>query len=199
MLLLIDNFDSFTHNLARYFTELGIDVEVVRNNALTIADIERLAPSHLVISPGPCTPNEAGISLTAIRHFAGVIPMMGVCLGHQAIGQVFGAKVVRAQEIKHGKVSLLEHNKTGLFANLPSTFNVTRYHSLVLQADTVPSCLSVDAWCETEHGHKEIMAISHNAFAIWGVQYHPESLLTEHGHNVLNAFLEASKATVGLK
>lgn len=191
MLLLIDNFDSFTHNLARYFTELGVRVEVVRNNALTIEDIERLSPSYLVISPGPCTPNEAGISLDAIRHFAGSIPILGVCLGHQAIGQVFGANVVGAQEIKHGKVSILTHKNRGLFTNLPEKFNVTRYHSLVLEPDSVPFCLSVDAWCCTDQGDREIMAISHKDFPIWGVQYHPESLLTEHGHDVLNAFLKA--------
>ncbi|GFD80440.1 glutamine amidotransferase [Tenacibaculum sp. KUL118] len=190
MLLLIDNFDSFTHNLARYFTELGASVEVVRNNALTLSDIERLAPSQLVISPGPCTPNEAGISLSAISHFAGKIPILGVCLGHQAIGQVFGANVVGAQEIKHGKVSSLTHSNTGLFKGLPATFNVTRYHSLVLEPATLPLSLRVDAWCETAHGTKEIMAISHKLHPIWGVQYHPESLLTEHGHSVLDAFLQ---------
>lgn len=189
MLLLIDNFDSFTHNLARYFTELGADVEVVRNNALNLDDISRLAPSQLVISPGPCTPNEAGISLSAIEHFAGKIPIMGVCLGHQAIGQVFGADVVGAKEIKHGKVSALSHSNTGLFKGLPDTFNVTRYHSLVLAPGSLPSSLRVDAWCETALGTKEIMAVSHNRYPIWGVQYHPESLLTEHGHSVLRAFL----------
>tara|TARA_B100000929_G_scaffold171071_1_gene135535 strand:+ start:4598 stop:5182 length:585 start_codon:yes stop_codon:yes gene_type:complete len=189
VLLLIDNFDSFTHNLARYFTELGANVEVVRNNALTIDDIERLAPSQLVISPGPCTPNEAGISLSAISHFAGKLPILGVCLGHQAIGQVFGADVVGAQEIKHGKVSTLKHKQTGLFKTLPKAFNVTRYHSLVLDPTTMPRSLQVDAWCETAQGRKEIMAISHTYHPIWGVQYHPESLLTEHGHSVLDAFL----------
>lgn len=189
MLLLIDNFDSFTHNLARYFTELGVDVEVVRNNALSIDDIARIAPSQLVISPGPCTPNEAGISLAAIKHFAGKMPILGVCLGHQAIGQAFGAEVVGAQEIKHGKVSVLSHGNTGLFDGLPSTFNVTRYHSLVLNPTSLPPSLRVDAWCETAQGTKEIMAISHSHYPIWGVQYHPESLLTEHGHNVLDAFL----------
>lgn len=193
MLLLIDNFDSFTHNLARYFTELGADVEVVRNNALNLDDISRLAPSQLVISPGPCTPNEAGISLSAIEHFAGEIPIMGVCLGHQAIGQVFGAEVVGAQEIKHGKVSALSHHNTGLFEGLPNTFNVTRYHSLVLSPESLPPSLRVDAWCETALGTKEIMAVSHNRYPIWGVQYHPESLLTEHGHSVLEAFLHHKK------
>ena len=189
MLLLIDNFDSFTHNLARYFTELGADVEVVRNNALSIDDIARIAPSQLVISPGPCTPNEAGISLAAIKHFAGKIPLLGVCLGHQAIGQAFGAEVVGAQEIKHGKVSVLSHCNTGLFNGLPNTFNVTRYHSLVLNPTSLPPSLQVDAWCETAQGTKEIMAVSHSQYPIWGVQYHPESLLTEHGHSVLDAFL----------
>ncbi len=191
MLLLIDNFDSFTHNLARYFTELGANVEVVRNNALTLDDISRLAPSQLVISPGPCTPNEAGISLSAIEHFAGRIPILGVCLGHQAIGQVFGAKVVGAQEIKHGKVSALSHRNSGLFKDLPNTFNVTRYHSLVLDPTSLPSTINVDAWCETVQGTKEIMAISHASYPVWGVQYHPESLLTEHGHSVLEAFLRS--------
>ena len=191
MLLLIDNFDSFTHNLARYFTELGANVEVVRNNALTLDDISRLAPSQLVISPGPCTPNEAGICLSAIEHFAGKIPILGVCLGHQAIGQVFGAKVVGAQEIKHGKVSALSHRNSGLFKDLPNTFNVTRYHSLVLDPTSLPSTINVDAWCETVQGTKEIMAISHASYPVWGVQYHPESLLTEHGHSVLEAFLRS--------
>lgn len=193
MLLLIDNFDSFTHNLARYFTELGANVEVVRNNALTLDDISRLAPSQLVISPGPCTPNEAGISLSAIEHFAGKIPILGVCLGHQAIGQVFGAKVVGAQEIKHGKVSALSHRNSGLFKDLPNPFNVTRYHSLVLDPTSLPSSINVDAWCETAQGTKEIMAISHASYPVWGVQYHPESLLTEHGHSVLEAFLRSKK------
>ena len=191
MLLLIDNFDSFTHNLARYFTELGANVEVVRNNALTLDDISRLAPSQLVISPGPCTPNEAGISLSAIEYFAGKIPILGVCLGHQAIGQVFGAKVVGAQEIKHGKVSALSHRNSGLFKDLPNTFNVTRYHSLVLDPTSLPSTINVDAWCETAQGTKEVMAISHASYPVWGVQYHPESLLTEHGHSVLEAFLRS--------
>jgi len=191
VLLLIDNFDSFTHNLARYFTELGANVEVVRNNALTLDDISRLAPSQLVISPGPCTPNEAGISLSAIEYFAGKIPILGVCLGHQAIGQVFGAKVVGAQEIKHGKVSALSHRNSGLFKDLPNTFNVTRYHSLVLDPTSLPSTINVDAWCDTAQGTKEIMAISHASYPVWGVQYHPESLLTEHGHSVLEAFLRS--------
>ncbi|WP_269520536.1 anthranilate synthase component II [Alteromonas sp. BMJM2] len=193
MLLLIDNFDSFTHNLARYFLELGINVKVVRNNAITLDDIAHLAPSQLVISPGPCTPNEAGISLPAIKRFAGTIPILGVCLGHQAIGQVFGASVVRAQEIKHGKVSKLHHTDTGLLKGLPNPFNVTRYHSLVLKPESVPTCLNADAWCTTDDGKKEIMAISHQELPVWGVQYHPESLLTEYGHDVLTTFIALSQ------
>tara|TARA_Y100000296_G_scaffold34997_1_gene40552 strand:- start:999 stop:1583 length:585 start_codon:yes stop_codon:yes gene_type:complete len=189
VLLLIDNYDSFTHNLARYFTELEVDVEVVRNNAIDLATIESLSPTHLVISPGPCTPDQAGISLAAIRHFAGKLPILGVCLGHQAIGQVFGAQVVNAQEIKHGKVSRIQHLNTGLFRELPTTFNVTRYHSLVLEPDSLPDTLAVDAWCTTEQGVREIMSISHKKYPIWGVQYHPESLLTEYGHDVLESFL----------
>ena len=189
MLLLIDNYDSFTHNLARYFTELEVDVEVVRNNAIDLATIESLSPTHLVISPGPCTPDQAGISLAAIRHFAGKLPILGVCLGHQAIGQVFGAQVVNAQEIKHGKVSRIQHLNTGLFRELPTTFNVTRYHSLVLEPDSLRDTLAVHAWCTTEQGVREIMSISHKKYPIWGVQYHPESLLTEYGHDVLESFL----------
>lgn len=194
MLLLIDNFDSFTHNLARYFLELGVNVKVVRNNAITLDDIAHLAPSQLVISPGPCTPNEAGISLQAIERFAGTIPILGVCLGHQAIGQVFGASVVGAQEIKHGKVSELHHTDTGLLNGLPRAFNVTRYHSLVLKPESLPTCLNADAWCTTNEGEKEIMAISHQNMPIWGVQYHPESLLTEYGHDVLAKFISLSRA-----
>lgn len=191
MLLLIDNFDSFTHNLARYFEELDIDVKVVRNNAVSLCDIERMAPSHLVISPGPCTPNESGISLDAIRHFAGKIPILGVCLGHQAIGQVFGGEVVGAREIKHGKVSELQHANRGLFTGLPSCFKVTRYHSLVLDPVSLPNCFTVDAWCTTQEGETEIMAISHTSLPLWGVQYHPESLLSDYGHDVLASFLKA--------
>ncbi|MCW8109751.1 aminodeoxychorismate/anthranilate synthase component II [Alteromonas ponticola] len=189
MLLLIDNFDSFTHNLARYFVELDIEVKVVRNNELTLAQIEALQPSHLVISPGPCTPNEAGISLSAIEYFAGRLPILGVCLGHQAIGQVFGAKVVRAREILHGKVSAIHHHSHGIMRNLPTPFNATRYHSLVLQPESMPATLRVDAWSECKDATHEIMAISHASLPVWGVQFHPESLLTEHGHSLLSNFL----------
>ena len=189
MLVLIDNFDSFTHNLARYFVEIGQDVKVVRNNELTIDEIEALAPDYLVISPGPCTPNEAGISLQAIEYFAGKLPILGVCLGHQAIGQVFGAKVVGAAEIKHGKVSPVLHNKHGLFADIPSPFNATRYHSLVLEPSSLPDDLIPLGWCQTAKGDNEIMAITHRHHAIWGVQFHPESLLTEYGHQLLSNFI----------
>ncbi len=193
MLLLIDNFDSFTHNLARYFCELDIAVKVVRNNELSIAEIDALAPSHLVISPGPCTPNEAGVSLAAIEHFAGRLPILGVCLGHQAIGQVFGARVVRARQILHGKVSAIYHQQKGIMANLPSPFNATRYHSLVLHPDSMPATLRVDAWSENDDGVHEIMALAHTSLPIWGVQFHPESLLTEHGHSLLKNFLNLAR------
>ncbi|RDV26712.1 aminodeoxychorismate/anthranilate synthase component II [Alteromonas aestuariivivens] len=190
MLLLIDNFDSFTHNLARYFVELGEDVEVVRNHCISLNDIQEMSPDHLVISPGPCTPNEAGISLQAIQKFAGHIPLLGVCLGHQAIGQVFGAKVVQAKQIRHGKVSPVAHSNSGLCNGLPNPFNATRYHSLVLEPSSLPGCLQVDAWCEYSNGYREIMAISHRALPVWGVQFHPESLLTECGHELLARYLK---------
>ncbi|MEW9797361.1 anthranilate synthase component II [Alteromonas sp. CYL-A6] len=191
MLLLIDNFDSFTHNLARYFTELGQTVNVVRNNALTLDDIETLSPDYLVISPGPCSPNESGITLDAIARFAGRIPILGVCLGHQAIGQAFGANVVRATDILHGKTSRITHNGGGLFRGLPATFTVTRYHSLLLDPATLPDCLAVDAWHTNSRGEMEIMGIRHTSLPLWGVQFHPESLLTEYGHDVLRTFLNA--------
>lgn len=190
MLLLIDNFDSFTHNLARYFVELDQVVEVVRNNAITLAQIEEMAPRYLVISPGPCTPNEAGISLSAIAHFAGKIPLLGVCLGHQAIGQAFGAKVINARTVRHGKVSSVFHHNSGVMKDLSSPFNATRYHSLVLDPKSLPEVLLVDAWCEEHDGYREIMAISHRYLPVFGVQFHPESLLTEHGHLLLNQFLQ---------
>lgn len=193
MLLLIDNFDSFTHNLARYFRELGCEVNVVRNNDITLEEIEALAPEHLVISPGPCTPDEAGISLEAIARFAGQIPILGVCLGHQAIGQVFGATVTGAREIRHGKTSSVNHSHTGLFQHIPDGFAATRYHSLVLAPDSLPDSLQVDAWCEHNDGYREIMGVSHKTLPLWGVQFHPESLLTEHGHALLDNFLKQSR------
>ena len=197
MLLLIDNIDSFTHNLARYFTELGEDVKVVKNNTVSLADIHALNPKRIVISPGPCTPNQAGISLAAISHFAGHIPILGVCLGHQAIGQAFGARVVGAKQILHGKVSQLIHRNQGLFAGLPSPFSVTRYHSLVLDPASLSSEFQCDAWVDYQDSDgntgKEIMGISHKTYAMWGVQFHPESLLTEFGYDVLRNFLTQSQ------
>ncbi len=193
MLLLIDNFDSFTHNLARYFVELGQEVNVVRNNALSLAQIEALSPRYVVISPGPCTPNEAGISLAVIRHVAGKTPLLGVCLGHQCIGQVFGAKVINARTIRHGKVSPVTHGQHGLMAGIASPFQATRYHSLVLDPTSLPAELCVDAWCEEEDGYQEIMAISHRTLPLWGVQFHPESLLTEHGHKLLQGFINCAE------
>ncbi|MDO6473821.1 aminodeoxychorismate/anthranilate synthase component II [Alteromonas sp. 1_MG-2023] len=194
MLLLIDNFDSFTHNLARYFTELGQQVKVVRNDEISLEQIAALAPQYLVLSPGPCTPDEAGITLSAIDHFAGKIPMLGVCLGHQSIGQVFGGKVTRADKVRHGKTSALYHNNTGMFSDLPDGYTVTRYHSLVLEPETLPDSLSVEAWCINKSGQREIMAIAHRTLPLWGVQFHPESLLTEHGHAILQRFITLADA-----
>jgi len=188
MILMIDNFDSFTYNLVQYFGELGAEVKVVRNNALTPEDIERLRPAQIVISPGPCTPNEAGISLEAIRRFAGRIPILGVCLGHQAIGQAFGGKVVKAARVMHGKVSTVQHDGKGVFAGLPDGFTATRYHSLAVERATLPACLEVSA--QSEDG--EIMGLRHRNQAVEGVQFHPEALLTEHGHAMLKNFLEGS-------
>jgi anthranilate synthase component 2 len=188
MILMIDNFDSFTYNLVQYFGELGAEVKVVRNNAVTLEDIERLAPAQIVISPGPCTPNEAGISLPAIGRFAGRIPILGVCLGHQAIGQAFGGKVVKAARVMHGKVSVVRHDGKGVFAGLPVGFTATRYHSLAVERATLPACLEVSA--QSEDG--EIMGLRHRTQAVEGVQFHPEALLTEHGHAMLKNFLEGS-------
>ncbi|OMQ21116.1 MULTISPECIES: aminodeoxychorismate synthase component II [Serratia] len=191
MLLLIDNYDSFTYNLYQYFCELGAEVLVKRNDELQLADIERLAPQHLVISPGPCTPNEAGISLAAIRHFAGKLPILGVCLGHQAIGQALGADVVRAREVMHGKTSAIRHHHQGVFAGLNNPLTVTRYHSLVLDAATLPSCFEVTAWSERDGEQDEIMGIRHRTLALEGVQFHPESILSEQGHQLLDNFLKS--------
>ncbi|MNE42710.1 Aminodeoxychorismate synthase component 2 [compost metagenome] len=191
MLLLIDNYDSFTYNLYQYFCQLGAEVLVKRNDELQLADIERLAPQHLVISPGPCTPNEAGISLAAIRHFAGRMPILGVCLGHQALGQAFGAKVVRAREVMHGKTSAIRHLDSGVFHGLNNPLTVTRYHSLVLEAATLPDCFEVTAWSEREGVRDEIMGIRHRQLALEGVQFHPESILSEQGHQLLDNFLKS--------
>ncbi|HEJ8024564.1 TPA: aminodeoxychorismate synthase component II [Serratia liquefaciens] len=191
MLLLIDNYDSFTYNLYQYFCELGTEVLVKRNDELQLADIERLAPQRLVISPGPCTPNEAGISLAAIQHFAGKLPILGVCLGHQALGQAFGAKVVRAREVMHGKTSAIRHLDSGIFRGLNNPLTVTRYHSLVLEAATLPDCFEVTAWSERDGVRDEIMGIRHRQLALEGVQFHPESILSEQGHQLLDNFLKS--------
>ncbi|MFS7185162.1 aminodeoxychorismate synthase component II [Serratia proteamaculans] len=191
MLLLIDNYDSFTYNLYQYFCQLGAEVLVKRNDELQLADIERLAPQRLVISPGPCTPNEAGISLAAIRHFAGKLPILGVCLGHQALGQAFGANVVRAREVMHGKTSAIRHLDSGVFHGLNNPLTVTRYHSLVLEAATLPDCFEVTAWSERDGVRDEIMGIRHRQLALEGVQFHPESILSEQGYQLLDNFLKS--------
>ncbi|HEX7219472.1 MAG TPA: aminodeoxychorismate/anthranilate synthase component II [Burkholderiales bacterium] len=185
MLLMIDNYDSFTFNLVQYLGELGAEVKVVRNDELDVAEVERLAPSHIVLSPGPCTPNEAGITLQTIERLAGRIPILGVCLGHQAIGQAFGGKVVRAKQVMHGKVSHIRHDGRGVFANVENNFVATRYHSLVVEQDSLPACLEVSA--RSEDG--EIMGLRHKEWPVEGVQFHPEALLTEHGHAMLKNFL----------
>ncbi len=190
MLLMIDNYDSFTYNLVQYFGELGAEVKVVRNDEVTVAEIEALAPDQLVISPGPCTPNEAGISLEAIRHFAGKLPILGVCLGHQSIGQAFGGKIVHAKEIMHGKTSPVFHKDTGVFTGLDNPFTATRYHSLVIEQESLPDCLEVTAWTGQKGAIDEIMGIRHREYDIQGVQFHPESILTEQGHRLLQNFLE---------
>jgi len=190
-LLMIDNYDSFTYNIVQYLGELKADVKVVRNDEVTIADIERLNPDQLVISPGPCSPSEAGISLDVIRHFAGKLPILGVCLGHQSIGQVFGGEVVRAHKVMHGKTSMIHHNGQGVFRELPTPFRATRYHSLVVRKEALPDCLEVTAWTEDEQGgFDEIMGLRHKTYSVEGVQFHPESILTEHGHRLLKNFLD---------
>jgi anthranilate synthase component II len=186
VLLMIDNYDSFTYNLVQYFGELGEDVKVVRNDELTADEIEALAPERLVLSPGPCTPNEAGVSLELIPRFAGRIPILGVCLGHQAIGQAFGGKIVHAKTLMHGKVSRIHHAGGGAFRDLPTPFDATRYHSLAIERDSCPDVLEVTAW--TEDG--EIMGVRHRTLPIEGVQFHPESILTQHGHALLSNFLK---------
>ncbi len=191
MVLMIDNFDSFTFNLVQYLGELGADVVVKRNDELSISDIEAMAPERIMISPGPCTPNEAGISMEVIKYFAGKLPILGVCLGHQSIGQVFGGKIVHAGQIMHGKTSPMHHANKGVFAGLPTPYEATRYHSLVIEKDSLPDCLEMTCWTETEDGQlDEIMGVRHKELAIEGVQFHPESILTEHGHALLKNFLE---------
>ncbi|RMG33598.1 MAG: aminodeoxychorismate synthase component II [Gammaproteobacteria bacterium] len=190
MLLMIDNYDSFTFNIVQYLGELGADVRVFRNDEITIEEIEALAPDRLVISPGPCTPNEAGISVAAIEHFAGKLPILGVCLGHQSIGQAFGGRIVHARQVMHGKTSPVFHADTGVFSGLANPFRATRYHSLVIDRETLPDCLEITAWTEHEGEMDEIMGIRHREYDIQGVQFHPESILTEHGHQLLKNFLD---------
>jgi anthranilate synthase component 2 len=188
---MIDNYDSFTYNVVQYLGELKADVKVVRNDEVTLADIEALAPEKIVISPGPCTPNEAGISVAAIEHFAGKIPLLGICLGHQSIGQAFGGKIVRAKRVMHGKTSLVHHNNTSVFAGLSNPFTATRYHSLVIEQASLPDCLEVTAWTQNDDGSmEEIMGVRHRELDIHGVQFHPESILTQHGHDLLANFLK---------
>ncbi|MCD6055363.1 MAG: anthranilate/aminodeoxychorismate synthase component [Gammaproteobacteria bacterium] len=190
MLLMIDNYDSFTYNVVRYFKELGETVLVKRNDAATIDEIKHLAPQYIVISPGPCTPNEAGISMEVIKKFTGKIPILGVCLGHQSLAQVFGATVQRARRVMHGKTSLIYHNGKGLFQGLPNPFSATRYHSLIVNKDSLPACLTVSAWTQTEIGEiDEIMGLQHRDHALVGVQFHPESVLTTVGYDLLRRFL----------
>jgi anthranilate synthase component 2 len=191
MLLMIDNYDSFTYNLVQYFGELGQEVQVFRNDAIAVAEIAHLEPDYLVVSPGPCTPAQAGISLAAIRELAGKIPILGVCLGHQAIGEAFGGQVVHAQKLMHGKVSPVHHADAGVFHGLPNPVTCTRYHSLAIERETLPGCLEITAW--TDDG--EIMGVRHKTLAVEGVQFHPESILTEHGHDMLKNFLGAPVAS----
>lgn len=186
MLLMIDNYDSFTYNIVQYFAELGQEVEVRRNDDITLDEIAALKPQYLVIGPGPCSPKEAGISVAAMQHFAGKLPIMGICLGHQTIGEAFGGNIVRAKTLMHGKVSPVHHLNRGIFAGLPDPVTCTRYHSLVIDRATLPDCLDITAW--TEDG--EIMGVRHKTLAVEGVQFHPEALLTEHGHDMLNNFLK---------
>lgn len=191
MLLMIDNYDSFTWNLVQYFGELGARVEVHRNDEITIADIEKLNPERIVISPGPCTPNEAGVSMETIRRFQGELPILGVCLGHQSIGQVYGGKVVRARQVMHGKTSPIYHKNEGVFAGLPDPVTTTRYHSLIIEKESLPDCLEVTAWTQFDDGREdEIMGVRHKTLPVEGVQFHPESIMTHHGHDMLANFLK---------
>ena len=192
MILMIDNYDSFTYNIVQYLAELKADVKVYRNDELTLSDIERLSPEKIVISPGPCTPTEAGVSVDTIKTFAGQIPILGICLGHQSIGQAFGGQIVRAKKVMHGKTSLIHHGDSGVFKNLSNPFQATRYHSLVIDQTTLPDCLEVTAWTENADGRlDEIMGVRHKELCIEGVQFHPESILTQHGHDLLSNFLNS--------
>ncbi|WP_273440169.1 aminodeoxychorismate/anthranilate synthase component II [Sedimenticola selenatireducens] len=190
MLLMIDNYDSFTYNLVQYFGELGADVRVYRNDGITLEEIAALQPAQIVISPGPCTPNEAGVSVAAIQRFAGQIPILGVCLGHQSIGQAFGGRIVHAREVMHGKTSLIYHANVGIFNGLNDPYTATRYHSLVIDRKSLPDCLEITAWTQDAAGEMdEIMGVRHREMNVQGVQYHPESILSEHGHDLLRNFL----------
>ena len=190
MLVMIDNYDSFTYNIVQYLGELGSDVKVFRNDSISIQEIQDLSPSQIVISPGPCTPNEAGISMDVVDRFTGRIPILGICLGHQAIGQAYGGKVVQARKVMHGKLSAIHHSGCGIFEGLPSPFMAPRYHSLIIDSAELPDCLEITAWTESETGDKdEIMGVRHKDFEVDGVQFHPESILSEHGHEILKNFL----------
>ena len=195
MLLMIDNYDSFTYNLVQYFGELGEDVRVYRNDAITLAEIAALKPARIVVSPGPCSPNEAGISVPAIKEFAGRIPLLGVCLGHQSIGAAFGGDIVHARQLMHGKTSPVHHHDIGVFRGLPNPLTVTRYHSLAIKRETLPDCLEVTAW--TDDG--EIMGVRHKTLAVEGVQFHPESILTDCGHEMLKNFLDQTASGAGVR
>ena len=191
MLLMIDNYDSFTYNLVQYLGELGVDVQVHRNDQISLKQIEEMKPDLLMISPGPCTPDQAGISVDAIKTFAGRIPILGVCLGHQSIGQAFGGRIVHARSVMHGKTSMIYHQDTGVFKGLTNPYVATRYHSLVIEKQTLPECLEITAWTETEEGEMDaIMGVHHKTLDIQGVQFHPESILTQHGHDLLQNFVE---------
>jgi anthranilate synthase component 2 len=191
MILMIDNYDSFTYNLVQYLGELGADVKVVRNDEISVSDIAKLAPEKIVISPGPCTPTEAGISVETIKTFAGKIPLLGVCLGHQSIGQAFGGNIIRAPFVMHGKTSLVYHTNRGVFSDIKNPVQVTRYHSLVIEKESIPDCLEITAWTQNDDGSMaEIMGVKHKTLAVEGVQFHPESILTEQGHAMLKNFLE---------
>jgi anthranilate synthase component 2 len=191
MILMIDNYDSFTYNLVQYLGELGAEVVVKRNDEITVDDIKQLAPERIIISPGPCTPTEAGISLDVIKHYAGKLPLFGVCLGHQSIGQAFGGNIIRAKEVMHGKTSMMHHNNIGVFSGLSNPFEATRYHSLVIEKETLPDCLEMTAWTENEVGEvDEIMGVRHKKSKLEGVQFHPESILSQHGHDMLKNFID---------
>lgn len=190
MILMIDNYDSFTYNLVQYLGELKAEVKVVRNDEIPVEAIDEIAPERIMLSPGPCTPNEAGISLAVLERYTGKLPIMGVCLGHQSIGQAFGGKIIRAKEIMHGKTSMIHHKDIGLFNGLGNPYEATRYHSLVIEKESLPDCLEITAWTETEDGElDEIMGVRHKTLAVEGVQFHPESILTQHGHDMLRNFL----------